>query len=233
MSCFAWISRSSQRERTISLFKSLNELFIDLLDCVNPSQPPPFPQHSLPSPVAQAGLTEKASSEFNRVTPLLHTLHWLPIERGIDFKLASLCFKSLNDSAPTYLSDLFSPLHSFSTAPFFYRHHSVQKTILSHTHTLTHSALSLTKLQQHGTNSPLLSVTHPLQFLQIFLENLSISENFFFSPPALRCLYVSRCVFVCGCVGVCLCVCVQARVHVFSVCVFKLLTSKYMHVLNL
>ena len=95
------------------------------------------------------------------------------------------------------------------------------------------SALSLTKLQQHGTNSPLLPVTHPLQFLQIFLENLSISENFFFSPPALRCLYVSRCVFVCGCVGVCLCVCVQARVHVFSVCVFKLLTSKYMHVLNL
>ena len=47
------------------------------------------------------------SSKFNHVTPLLYTLHWLPIEKKrIDFKLASLCFKSPNGSAPTYLSDL-------------------------------------------------------------------------------------------------------------------------------
>ena len=46
------------------------------------------------------------SSKFSHVTPLLHTLHWLPTEKGIDFKLASLCFKFLNGSAPTYLSDL-------------------------------------------------------------------------------------------------------------------------------
>ena len=46
------------------------------------------------------------SSKFNHVTSLLYTLHWLPIEKRIDFKLASLCFKSLNGSAPTYLSDL-------------------------------------------------------------------------------------------------------------------------------
>ena len=47
------------------------------------------------------------SSKFNNVTPPLHTAHWLPIEKKrIDFKLTSLCFKSLNGSAPTYLSDL-------------------------------------------------------------------------------------------------------------------------------
>ena len=69
------------------------------------------------------------------------------------------------------------------------------------------------------------------QFLQIFLENLSLFENFFFSPPALRCLCVSRCmcVRVCGCVSVC----VQAHVHVFAVCVFELLMSKYMYLLDL
>ena len=45
--------------------------------------------------------------KFHHVTPLLHTLHWLPIEKKrIDLKLASLCFKSLNGSAPTYPSDL-------------------------------------------------------------------------------------------------------------------------------
>ena len=43
------------------------------------------------------------SPKYNLVTPFLHTLHW---EKRIDFKLASLCFKSLNGSAPTYLSDL-------------------------------------------------------------------------------------------------------------------------------
>ena len=40
------------------------------------------------------------------VTPLLHTLHKLTIEKRIDFKLALLRFKSLNGSAPTYFSDL-------------------------------------------------------------------------------------------------------------------------------
>ncbi len=40
------------------------------------------------------------------VTPLLHSLHWLPIEKRIDYKLSLLCFKSLNDLGPTYLSDL-------------------------------------------------------------------------------------------------------------------------------
>ena len=46
------------------------------------------------------------SSKFNHVTPLLYTLHWLPTGKRIDFKLASHCFKSVNGSAPTYLSDL-------------------------------------------------------------------------------------------------------------------------------
>ena len=46
------------------------------------------------------------SSKFNHVTPLLHTLHWLPTEKRIDFKLASLFFQSLNGSAPMYLSDI-------------------------------------------------------------------------------------------------------------------------------
>ena len=55
------------------------------------------------------------SSKFSHITPLLHTLHWIPTEKKkekrIDFKLASVCFKSLNGSVPTYLSDL---LHLFT-----------------------------------------------------------------------------------------------------------------------
>ena len=46
------------------------------------------------------------SYKFNHVTPILNTLNWLPFEKRINFKLASFCFKSLNSSPPTYLSDL-------------------------------------------------------------------------------------------------------------------------------
>ena len=40
------------------------------------------------------------------------------------------------------------------------------------------------------------------------------------------------CQGVCLCVGVrvCACVCVRARVHVFAVCVFELLMSKYIKI---
>ena len=37
------------------------------------------------------------------ITPLLQSLHWLPIKDRISYKLASLCYKCLNNSAPEYL----------------------------------------------------------------------------------------------------------------------------------
>jgi len=37
---------------------------------------------------------------------VLQELHWLPVRRRIDFKLATLMFKSLHGCAPSYLSDV-------------------------------------------------------------------------------------------------------------------------------
>ena len=107
-----------------------------------------------------AGLIYR-SSKFSHVTRLLQTLHLLPIERTvIDFKLASLCFKPQNGSAPTYLSDIFLIALLLGSSAL------LQTPECSEYHPLAQSqvvsALSLTKLQQHGTSSPLLSVTHPL-----------------------------------------------------------------------
>ena len=45
-------------------------------------------------------------SKFEHVTPLLHTLHWLPISNRIDYKLSTLSFAVVSGSAPSYLSDL-------------------------------------------------------------------------------------------------------------------------------
>ena len=38
----------------------------------------------------------------HRISPLLKDLHWLPIKARIDYKVALLCFKCLNNNAPAY-----------------------------------------------------------------------------------------------------------------------------------
>ena len=40
------------------------------------------------------------------VTPMLHSLHLLPIEQRIEYKLSLLCFKIISHQAPIYLSEL-------------------------------------------------------------------------------------------------------------------------------
>ena len=40
------------------------------------------------------------------ISPILRSLHWLPIPERIDFKLLLLAFKSLNDVAPLYMDEL-------------------------------------------------------------------------------------------------------------------------------
>ena len=83
---------------------------------------------------------------------MFHSLHWLPIEQRIEYKLSLLCFKKKFHQAPIYLSEL---LHSFLAVPLFCRHPSVHNNILP-------SALSLTRFQLSGTSSQFLSVILPL-----------------------------------------------------------------------
>ena len=61
------------------------------------------------------------------------------------------------------------------------------------------------------------------------LKTFLFSQTFCLVPlPWGACVYQGVCVLVCGCVWVCMC-----GVHVFAVCIFELLTSKYMPVLDL
>ena len=53
------------------------------------------------------------------VTPLLKQLHWLPIQTGIDYKLATLAFRHCDGSLPQYLSsrlDIYQPSRSLRSA---------------------------------------------------------------------------------------------------------------------
>ena len=46
--------------------------------------------------------------KFDHVTPILKSLHWLPVKQRILFKLLLLTFKCLNDLGPLYLAELIS-----------------------------------------------------------------------------------------------------------------------------
>ena len=47
--------------------------------------------------------------KFPRVehtSPLLHYLHWLPVQQRIKYKVCSICYASLTGTSPTYMSEL-------------------------------------------------------------------------------------------------------------------------------
>ncbi len=45
---------------------------------------------------------------YDHISPVLSTLHWLPIKHRIDFKILLITSKALNGLAPQYLSELLS-----------------------------------------------------------------------------------------------------------------------------
>ncbi len=52
--------------------------------------------------------------KYDYISPVLSTLHWLPIKYRIDFKILLIIYKALNGLAPQYLSELlshYSPPH--------------------------------------------------------------------------------------------------------------------------
>ena len=47
-----------------------------------------------------------SSRKFDRITPVLFDLHWLPISERIKFKIILLTHKALHQQSPTYIKDL-------------------------------------------------------------------------------------------------------------------------------
>lgn len=44
--------------------------------------------------------------KYDHISPILRSLHWLPVRQRIDFKILLFVFKSLHNLAPVYLSEL-------------------------------------------------------------------------------------------------------------------------------
>ena len=54
----------------------------------------------------------------DHITPHLRTLHWLPIDARIKYKLCSLCFGAITSTGPVYLSIYSRFTHSQSNSDF-------------------------------------------------------------------------------------------------------------------
>lgn len=48
------------------------------------------------------------TKRFQHITPVLKTLHWLPVKDRIDFKVLLLMYKSQHGQSPDYISEMFS-----------------------------------------------------------------------------------------------------------------------------
>ncbi len=48
------------------------------------------------------------SRKYDHITPILQSLHWLPIKFHISYKILLLAYKALNNLAPVYLTSLLS-----------------------------------------------------------------------------------------------------------------------------
>ena len=44
--------------------------------------------------------------KFDHITPVLKSLHWLPIQQRIHFKVLVMVYKAVNNTAPTYIREL-------------------------------------------------------------------------------------------------------------------------------
>ena len=49
--------------------------------------------------------------KFDHISPILKSLHWLPSEARIQYKVLCLVYKTQNDLAPKYLSDVITQYH--------------------------------------------------------------------------------------------------------------------------
>ena len=123
-SCYYNLRRISSIRRYLSIeatTKLTASLILSRLDYCNGllaglSQKTLYPLQRIQNNAAKLVLLKKKS---DHVTPLLHSLHWLPVEKRITYKLCVLCYTCMKKFAPAYLSDslqLYTPSRSLRSA---------------------------------------------------------------------------------------------------------------------
>ena len=59
-----------------------------------------------------AARTVAQTKRSDQITPILHDLHWLPVEKRIDYKIQSLVYSCMNGTNPPVPLGINTSLHS-------------------------------------------------------------------------------------------------------------------------
>ena len=131
----------------------------------------------------------------NHITPVLQSLHWLPVEKRIAFKIGCHCFKCIHGTASDHLTSLvsiYNPNRTLSSSSAVSLDQSIPKSNFSRRAFSFLSRLCGMPCQQTPdalTHCPLLKVVKTL----IFFDNL-IFEYFFFAYIFLQ----TSCRYLCS-----------------------------------
>ena len=98
--CFKYLTTEATTKLVVSLIPSRINYCNSLL-----SRLPDSTIHTLQRVQNNAARLVHKKKKSDHITPLLKSLHWLPVHQRIHYKILSLCYKSLNNSAPIYLSN--------------------------------------------------------------------------------------------------------------------------------
>ena len=109
-SCYYQLRRINSVRKFLSVdttAKLVTSLILSRLDYCNAllSGLPASSTQSLQRVQNSAARLVLKKKKADHVTPLLQSLHWLPVSQRIKYKVITLCYKSINNSAPVYLSD--------------------------------------------------------------------------------------------------------------------------------
>ena len=151
----------------------------------------------------------------DHITPHLQTLHWLPVNARIQYKICSLCFKAINSSGPQYLADLL-------------KIYAASRQLRSSADTCT---LCIPSVHTKSYGQSAFSQSAPTLWNNLS-KAIRNSESALFPKSALKtylfqlynlttgmCVCVCVCCVVCVCACVCVCVCAGVRERV-RVCVY-------------
>ena len=123
-SCYYQLRRISSVRKYLSVeatVKLVTSLILSRLDYCNSllSGLPASSVHSLRRIQNCAARLILRKRRTGNVIPLFQLLHWLPIQQRIPYKINTLCYKCITDTAPSYLCDclqLYTPSRTLRTA---------------------------------------------------------------------------------------------------------------------
>ena len=138
--------------------------------------------------------------QTNHISPYLASLHWLPTNSRIQYKLVSLCYNCLNLAAPIYSTGLLKVYKPTRWLRSFFD-----------TSILCLPSVCTPSVGRRSFSCAALSVWNSLPCNVRSSNSLTSFKSSFSSYP-IDCVCVCMHVCACVCMRMCMCVCVLAEV---------------------